>query len=244
MQQKYLSNASLKMLAILFMLIDHIGATGLYTVFTPSEDIYYLLRIIGRLAFPIFAFLIAEGYYYTKNMYRYFTRLMIFAFISEIPFDLAFSNKMFDFTSQNVFFTLSLGLLAILLFDKYKDSNLTISYLSLSVIGLLAILLRTDYHMIGIIIIFCFYYFRHDYIRLTISISFINLMLAFEPLLELMKTGVFEIQSVLQIFSLFSLFLIYCYNGKKGRQFKYFFYMFYPVHLFVLYILNKLFEVE
>ncbi|NLC03985.1 MAG: TraX protein, partial [Tissierellia bacterium] len=91
----------LKIIALISMVIDHYGA-----IFQSGIDIY---RIIGRLAFPIYAFLLVEGYTHTRDVKKYGRRLLIFALVSELPFDLAFYGKL-SFTHQNIFFTLFIGL--------------------------------------------------------------------------------------------------------------------------------------
>jgi hypothetical protein len=128
-----LSGSSLKILALVCMLIDHIGAAILYEgillprapiiIGTPLHKLYLfyrVLRFIGRIAFPIFCFLLIQGFLYTSNRKRYVTRLGIFALISEIPFDLALNNRILEFTHQNVFFTLFIGLLILMLMEHFE----------------------------------------------------------------------------------------------------------------------------
>ena len=100
----------LKMIAITTMLIDHVGA-----VLLPQ---YPILRIIGRIAFPIFCFLLVEGFMHTHDVIRYMTRIGLFALISEIPFDLLFYGRILDGTHQNVFFTLFIGLVMLYYLTK------------------------------------------------------------------------------------------------------------------------------
>ena len=130
-----ISSAMLKNIAVVTMLIDHIGAVivarllvrnGLYEAMVNQEaytawmgqnggmyGIYMAMRIIGRLAFPIYCFLLVEGFYHTRSRAKYAGRLFLFALLSEVPFDLAFSRRMWDFSSSNVFITLLFGLLVI-----------------------------------------------------------------------------------------------------------------------------------
>ena len=100
---KGLNTFTLKMIAIISMLVDHIGH-----IFFPEVMIF---RIVGRIAFPIFAYVLAEGIYYTKDITKYMMRLGIFALLSEIPYDLAIMGSMLEFSHQNVFFTLFFAVL-------------------------------------------------------------------------------------------------------------------------------------
>lgn len=93
----------LKWIAVLTMVIDHVGA-----ILFPDQ---IWMRVIGRVAFPIYAYCLAEGFRYTSDYRRYLGRLALFAILSEIPFDLAFYGVPFSFAHQNVFFTLTLGLI-------------------------------------------------------------------------------------------------------------------------------------
>lgn len=88
-----------------------------------------LLRIIGRLSFPIFMFLIEEGYIHTRSVNRYMIRLGVFAILSEIPFDLAFHGELLEFQNQNIFFTLLLGLVAIKIYDQFKERSILLASL-------------------------------------------------------------------------------------------------------------------
>lgn len=124
-----LYGSDLKLIALLTMIIDHTGA-GLIKFMPGIQDtesiiyaVYWLLRIIGRLAFPIFCFLIVEGISHTRNKYRYALRMFIFGVISEIPFDLALYNSRFDWKHQNVFFTLALGIICLTVFELIREHN-------------------------------------------------------------------------------------------------------------------------
>lgn len=220
-----LLNAShLKILACIFMLISHIGQTN-YIYLIGYPDYAYPFMIVGRIAFPIFCFFIVQGIILTSNVGKYLFRLFIFALISEIPFDLAFSGRI-NVYSQNVFFTLFLGGLCIYFLSLIDDSSykkflkLFLYLLVLSTFMLLANLLKTDYSYKGILAIFLMYISRNS--RLLMSLS-ILLGFYFEAYLY----GVVY----------FSIILILLYNGKKGTMNKWLFYLFYPGHLLILYIL-------
>lgn len=209
-----LSSFVLKMMAIITMAIDHVGA-----VFFPQ---YIILRIIGRLAFPIFCFLLVEGFYHTRDVHKYMLRLGIFAFVSEIPFDLAFFGTFIEFTHQNVFFTLFLGLLALYLLNT--KMLLVTKTVGVFLLMFLAELLHTDYGAIGILMILVFYSFREKSIIKSASIGIINMLLV---------GGV-------QAYATFSIIPILLYNGRRGYNLKYIFYAFYPVHLIIIFIVSLL----
>lgn len=215
-----MTSTKLKIIACITMLIDHIGA-----VLYPEVVI---LRMIGRIAFPIFAFLIAEGYYHTKNPRKYLLRLGLFAIISEIPFDLAFNNKVLEFSHQNVFFTLCLGLLAIHLFTYFYSRQQVFASGSVIICMLIAFVLRTDYSLFGILLIFAFYKFRDDKILRYII-----------PIMVLLAMTVMSLRWDIVACHLISMLFIYLYNGKKGYSLKYLFYIFYPAHLLVLFLINN-----
>ena len=110
MNKKGLTGSTLKIIAMIAMLIDHIGAAVLVRVIRSTGDMslyegYTILRKIGRIAFPIFCFLLVEGFIHSSDKKKYALRLGIFALLSEVPFDLAFQSKVVGFEYQNVFFT-------------------------------------------------------------------------------------------------------------------------------------------
>lgn len=211
----------LKIIALISMIIDHYGA-----IFHNDVEIY---RIVGRIAFPIYCFLLVEGYTHTRNVKKYASRLLLFALISELPFDLAFYGSL-GFEHQNVFFTLFIGLVLMHLLDnkegKYNFNKNILWLLG----GLLAMLTYVDYSFIGIIYILAFYYTK-DYknpeklYRVALIIFLTNLISA----------------GLKQQFALLSLPLIYFYNGKPGPKNKFLqllFYIAYPLHLLLFYIFN------
>ncbi|NLZ83422.1 MAG: hypothetical protein GX915_07145 [Clostridiales bacterium] len=220
-----MSSFGLKMIAIITMLIDHIGA-----VFIPSNTTEYLIfRSIGRLAFPIFVFLLVEGFYHTRDSKKYLIRLGIFALISEIPFDLAFYGD-FYMGHQNIFFTLFLGLLLIILmrdvevrFPKNVLAIYIIKAILVIVFCIISIYLQTDYSFLGILLITAFYLFRGNKILLVLS------------MLIIFGTPIGGIN----VLATLSMIFIALYNGKKGKSMKYFFYIFYPAHLTILFLISQ-----
>ena len=186
-----LSGSTLKYIAIITMLIDHFGAaffivfTSFYagtSCFAQADILYQVMRWIGRTAFPIFCFVLVEGLYYTHDVKRYLLRLFAFALVSEIPFDLALSDRILEFGAQNVFFTLFLGLLSTALIKCVMEKqgwDMPLK-LSLSVlIGIAAIwaayFLKTDYSGMGILLILIFYVFRSDRVRACV-VGYISMM--------------------------------------------------------------------
>lgn len=210
----------LKIIAIITMTFDHLG----YALFHKISFSNY----IGRIAFPIFAFQISEGYTHTKNLKKYYLKLFIFALISQVPFYFFRLVCMHNTTfSLNIFFTLFFGLACINIFDKCKKKILC--YTSIVVICFIAQFLNFDYGALGILLILSFYIFRNNKILLAISyillttIIYINTKHFFLPLF---------------ISSLCALIFIFLYNKKQGKKSKYIFYIFYPAHLVILSILS------
>lgn len=227
MNNKGLTGSTLKIIAMITMLIDHIGAAVLTRMIYSTGDmavydIYMILRKIGRISFPIFCFLLVEGFVHTSDKKKYAIRLGIFALLSEVPFDLAFQSQVIGFEYQNVFFTLLLGLLAMIgcqyIEEKYPVRNMQVIFMELLTIGVCmgaAELLKTDYGASGIGCIILLYILRGR---------------QFYPLLA---GWILYLDNWTAIFGfLLTLF----YNGKRGISLKYAFYLFYPVHLLVLYM--------
>ena len=202
---------TLKMIAVVSMLIDHIGA-----VLFPQNEI---LRMLGRLAFPIFAYTLVEGFMHTHDVKKYLMRLGILALLSEIPFDLAFNGTILESGHQNVFFTLFLGILMLYLALK-APTNLQ-RIITIVAMLIIADLLCTDYSSMGLLMIFWFYQFRENKIVKYIGIALIN---------ALCMGGI-------QIYAILSLIPIALHSGEQGRKCKAFFYGFYPVHLLALYFI-------
>ena len=208
-----LNGFSLKWIAMITMLIDHIGA-----VLFPM---HMELRIIGRLAFPIYCFLLVEGAVHTSDWRKYLGRLCLFAVISEIPFNLAIAGEVFTLEYQNVFFTLALGLSAVLAFRHCKRRPAALLLAIFFIVA--AEFLQTDYGGGGVLLILLLYLLRERVLAKCICFA----------------AEIFLWFGGLEVFALFSLVPILCYNGRKGPGgLKYFFYVFYPVHLLLLYFLS------
>ena len=223
-----MSSFVLKIIAIISMLSDHAGyiITGKISFF----------NCIGRLAFPIFAFQISEGYTHTKNLKKYFIRLLVFAVISQIPFML-FLSILTDKFLLNIFFTLALGLLAILVFDKCKYK--IIGIFAVGLIAYIANIIKVDYGAFGVLIIACFYIFKDSKVLMTLS----YLILVFYEYYDYFFDGFrFHIKDyrylVLTFSTMIAIIPILLYNKKQGKKVKYFIYAFYPVHLILIYLIN------
>lgn len=218
----------LKLIACITMFIDHIG----YAIFGTHSYFNY----IGRLAFPIFAFQISEGYVHTKNLKKYFLRLFVFALISQIPFML-FTKLIFNEFSINVIFTLLFGLMSITIYDKV---NKFVGIVVTVLLGIIAEKCAFDYGFFGVAIVPIFYMFRNKKVLLAMAFSLACIL---KYLIPVAKIG---LESLLYIFSNFnsitlsliftilSLVVILNYNGKKGKNTKYLLYFFYPIHLLII----------
>jgi hypothetical protein len=209
------------------MLIDHIGL-----VFFPEDSVIYAVcRLIGRVSFPIFAFLIAEGAYYTKNRARYAARLGAFALVSEFFYDLSIHNTAIDFNSQNIYFTLLLGLLSIIGYEYFVKKNLNaVGFVFPLFCSFVAEDIRSGYGFFGVLLIFIFYITRKNKI-FGFVFQFLGVgALSFD------LNGNFNL---LQFFGISALVFICFYNKQKGASInKYIFYLFYPAHLLILYLIN------
>ena len=218
-----LDGTMLKIIAMVSMVSDHVG-----DLFFPGV---MWLRMIGRLAMPLFSFCIAEGYAHTRDKNRYLLRMGIFALISEVPFDLAFEGKV-GFGHQNIMLTFFLSILALKIFDLIRGEEprnigkTVLGTLAVLVMAGLALLLRADYTIFAVIAVFLFYVLRnrHPLVRSGAGVGFLALT---RTMGYYCTTG-------------FSLIPLLLYNGKRGRGLKWLFYAFYPGHLLVLFVLKKL----
>ena len=239
-----ISGSTLKIIAIVTMVTDHIGAIileqlliqrGILEVSASQVNafleangaMYYtdmILRTIGRISFPIFCFLIVQGFLHTHNIKKYLIRILMFAFISEIPFDLAFSNSFIDLQYQNIFFTLFFGILAMIgiqIAEQKKEWNtinrILFGILSIGLCIVAAKFLKTDYDIYGVSVIVIMYIFKR-WKTLSAGLGCVALMSGIPPFVSLVP--------------------IHLYNGKKGRNIKWLFYLFYPIHILILYLIS------
>lgn len=243
MKQKGISQEALKLIACVTMLIDHAGATLAYSWYMDQSiamgvhmeslwNLYMLMRIIGRIAFPIYCFLLVEGAHYTKNPRKYAARLALGAVLSEIPYDLVFSGGV-DWTSNNVMITLLLG------FGMLEAMKRVKGIWKLAVIlpfYLAAELMYTDYAGYGIVIIAAMALTRGIRHEKWVRAGVMPLLLWFGATIPI---GAFMVP--LEIFGVLSLVPIFAYKGGKrtySKAVQRVFYLFYPVHLLVLWLLN------
>lgn len=219
-----LTSYQLKWIAVLSMITDHIGA-----VFYPDEQIFHQ---VGRIAFPIFAYLLVEGLFHTRDVFQYMMRLGIFAVVSEIPFDLLFQGRVLEFSHQNIFFTLFLGVF--MMYELSMPGNWKVRGLKAILIMWASSVLRVDYSYMGILLIFI-YYQMHRLCRGNkerVDTRYLTGM-GFGALWNFLWPG------RIQCYGIAATPLLVLYNGERGRKSKYFFYLFYPVHLMVLYIIYR-----
>ncbi len=251
-EKRGISGSTLKIIAIVTMFIDHVGAAllgryimasgyleiavsgDMHAILTWLEEygvlyyVYTAMRMIGRIAFPIFCFLLIEGFQKTHDVRKYALRLGLFALISEIPFDLAFNAQILEFAYQNVFFTLFLGLLAMIGYDwiwkrrwfsaKVPGTavKLLLSAVVLGFFCFAAEVLKTDYAAIGVICITVMYAFRRK---------------------KAAQIAAGCVAFVWEITAPLAFIPIGFYNGKRGLKLKYIFYLFYPLHLLLIYLI-------
>lgn len=221
---KCLNSFYLKIIAVITMTIDHVGA-----VLLPQ---YPILRVIGRIAFPIYCFLLVNGLIYTRNLKKYMGRLALFALISEVFFDKTLFGKFIYLQAQNVFFTLLIGIIMLACIDRVRRNKYAkyrfivlsgfLEGIILVIACMAAYFLYTDYSLFGILIIYGFYALRNHKVRLVFFQTFINFLL-----------------SPVEIFASIALIPIFLYNGEKGNTaFKWWFYIYYPLHLLVICIIK------
>lgn len=228
-----LSGAALKGLALASMTIDHAAAAilnrGLFysgAAYTGAHlTLYWVCRGIGRLAFPIYCFLLAEGFAHTSSRRAYAGRLALFAVLSELPFDLALYSRPFYPGYQNVFFTLLLGFLAL---SALKSGPPLLRWAGPLGCVLAAEALHTDYGGFGVLLILVMYLGRENRSAQTAAAGLLVLAQAVRR------------AQWLTALELGSLVLVWCYNGKKGRGLpKLFFYAWYPAHLLAFWLVRR-----
>ncbi|MEG0961538.1 MAG: TraX family protein [Lachnospiraceae bacterium] len=215
-QEKYKIDAyALKWIAMICMTIDHTGS-----ILFPQ---YQWMRIIGRLAFPIYCFLLVEGAMHTHNIRQYELKVLLLSIVSEVMFDLSLYQTIWYPGHQNVCFTLLLGLLMI---DFLKRSKYTAyKVITVVVAVLLGELCMLDYGAGGILFIFCFYVFYQQAAKQQIGFILLNFL---------------YFGSGIQIFAGLAAFPMFLYNQKPGKKMKNLFYIYYPAHLLILYLIKRI----
>ena len=246
-----ISGSTLKIIAIVAMFIDHTAAIildrllmargmgslngadtqAVMEFLAENGAIYYLdmaMRLIGRLGFPIFCFLLIEGFLHTRNVKKYALNLGIFALVSEIPFNLGFSGNLWFAGYQNVFFMLLIGMLLLIdlkwIGERFIGKKIPFIGLSILVVAIgmvLAALLKTDYSHFGGLTIVVMYWFRKKRM-VEMAMGCLSL----------------TVMSFIELPAFLTLIPISKYNGKRGFSLKYVFYAFYPVHILILHFIT------
>ena len=222
-----LTSASLQLIAIITMIIDHVG------LFLCGNDLG--MRLVGRLAMPLFCFMLAEGFLHTKGKrWKYFGRLAIFALISQLPFDLL-SNSAVSPIRLNVMFTLATGFAAMALIEYGKWA-----VIGLPIFFIVAEYLHMDYCAYGIAMIVGFYliskFLGKKKQKIWRWLAYIITFFTSTTIYVAAK------QNATQLFALLAIIPIILYNGKLGKRLpKWFGYIFYPAHLLAIFIIKSLF---
>lgn len=236
-----MSSFIIKLIAIITMICDH----------SSDAVIGHLsfFNIIGRIAFPLFCFQLVIGYKHTTNIKKYLTRLIIFGIISQVPFSLFIYAFTGTFDTLNIFFTLFLGLIAILSLDKLPNKWLAIIIDALII--LLADFIKVDYGWFGVCLILCIFVFykdKHykketsskilDVFRNNILFAIAFFILCFTKYcIHFTITSSYIVWAEI-LGTFFPIVFMLLYNGQKGPSFKYFFYAFYPIHLLLLTLIH------
>lgn len=220
----------LKVIAAVTMLIDH------SKYITPALN-NYITIFFGRIAFPIFCFLLVEGYTHTRDFNKYVKRIFLMAIVSQVPFFL-FRTLTSNYKLLNICFSLLIGLIAIRGIDKGK--NLFIKIIVPTICVICSQLLKTDYGAYGIILIISLFIFREKALYRNVSFGIIN---AIYYLRQLWLTNLIKNAEMIIVIGLIgtlcSLIFINLYNEKEGRKSK-FLYWFYPVSLIFIVCMNYL----
>ena len=237
-----ISAAVLHILAMVLMLMDHLWATLL-----PAQD---WLTCAGRVAFPIFAFMSVEGYFHTHNFKKYAQRMLLFAVLSEIPFDLMYGGTWFYPVHQNVIWTLLMGLLGIHLMETVRKKQKPWVYVLVSagVVaagGILGTLCMVDYYGVGVLTVFIFYFFRGRkwwcLLGQLLALYWVNVQMLGGLMYPIQLFGM-EFELCQQGLALLALLPIWLYRGRQGyhsKPFQYACYAFYPVHMLILVLVQN-----
>lgn len=238
-----LTSAALHILAMAFMLSDHLWGTWLL-----RKDIF---TIVGRIAFPIFAFMLVEGFFHTRSIGRYMLRMLGFAILSEIPFDLMYASSLWYPYHQNVMWVFLLALCVLWVMDTLRKKTKWYVWVPVSVVTVLASMLLSmaamlDFAEIGVLTVVIFYVFHGRkwwcYVGQALCMFWLNWELMGGQCYVLDLFG-HEFWLVQQGFALLALIPIWLYRGRQGyhaKWFQYFCYAFYPAHALVLYFIKSM----
>ena len=232
-----LTAAVLHIIAMTLMLMDHLWATLL-----PARE---WLTCAGRVAFPIFAFMAVEGYFHTRSFKKYILRMLLFAVLSEIPFDLMYGGTWFYPVHQNVLWTFLLGLLGVWLMEQVRKKGKTCMYLLACLLVVLAglvlgTLCMVDYYGVGVLTVFVFYFLHGRkwwcFLGQLAALYWLNVELLGGLMYPVQLFGM-EFELCQQGLALLALIPIWLYRGRQGyhsKPFQYLCYAFYPVHMLLL----------
>ena len=233
-----LTAAVLHIIAMTLMLMDHLWATLL-----PARE---WLTCAGRVAFPIFAFMAVEGYFHTRSFKKYILRMLLFAVLSEIPFDLMYGGTWFYPVHQNVLWTFLLGLLGVWLMEQVRKKGKTWMYTSWCAFWLcrqvlvLGTLCMVDYYGVGVLTVFVFYFLHGRkwwcFLGQLAALYWLNVELLGGLMYPVQLFGM-EFELCQQGLALLALIPIWLYRGRQGyhsKPFQYLCYAFYPVHILLL----------
>lgn len=234
MKDKGLSAWQLKMIAVAAMLIDHIGWAFVNTASLGGQ----FLHVVGRLTAPIMCFFLAEGYFYTRNLKKYFLRLGAFACISAFAYNYYELAGRQGFAGFGMIYTLFLGLIAIAVWDRtflpYGVKKAVICFLCI-------LSLQGDWAVTAVLWPFYFARYRENPDKKWKTFLHIALIEStFFTILSVALTPEYWWAQIFQYGALLAIPLLQCYNGKlgRGKHSKWFFYIFYPVHLLILGLLK------
>lgn len=236
-----LNATHLKLIAMVCMLLDHMWATVI-----PGN---LWMTCVGRIAFPVFAFQVAEGYAHTKNFKRYLLRMFLFALVSEVPFNLMMGGRWYYPFQQNVMFTFCLSLLLLRIIDRARARHWALGLVAIVAGALVGYCVGTltfvDYYGYGILMVLAFWLFREVpfgwFIQLA-AMLYINLHMMGGMEIELSLFGA-SVMFPDQGFAVLAMIPIGLYNGRQGiwsRTFQYAVYAFYPVHMLILALIAML----
>ena len=218
-----LDGTALKLIAMASMVLDHVGDN-----FFPDQ---VWMRVLGRIAMPVFAFCISEGFAHTHDKQRYLLRMGIFSLVSEVPFDLVTAGVPLESSHQNIMATFFWAILGLMLFERITGegapkSREAAGFIMLAVFAMLSVLLGLDYNMLGCGLIFVFYLLRGKGLEIEAAAGAV-----YHALLRNMGIYWFGLLGFLPILS---------YNGQRGRGLKWLFYLFYPGHLLLIWLVRTM----